>query len=86
MKVIKLAFGNGPDAPTPPPANSSYAIGPVTLRNITIKGAGSYGLEFYNVLGTGNFSSITVTGAALGGLSNPNNKYTIIRGAGNSGW
>ncbi|WP_224372563.1 CBM35 domain-containing protein [Hyalangium versicolor] len=81
---IKLAFGKGPSSS--PPANNTYSISPVSISNVTITGAGSYGLEFYNVLGTGNFSSVTVTGASLGGLSNPNNKYTLVRGSGNSGW
>lgn len=57
----------------------------LTVNNVQVNGAGTYGLNFNNVTGSGNFSNVTVTGAASGGLSNGSN-YTIVRGAGNSGW
>ncbi len=59
-------------------------ISPFTMNNVQVNGAGTYGLLFDGVTGTGNFSNVTVTGAASGGLSN--STYTIVRGSGNSGW
>jgi uncharacterized protein YegP (UPF0339 family) len=80
---IKISWGQG--ASTNPPVNN-YAISPVTLKNVTIKGAGTYGLETFNVPGTATCTNVTVTGAALGGLSNHNNRYTFNKVSGNSGW
>ena len=59
-------------------------ISPFTMNNVQVNGAGGYGLLFDGVTGSGNFSNVTVTGAASGGLSN--STYTIVRGSGNSGW
>jgi hypothetical protein len=56
----------------------------LTVSNVQINGAGTYGLNFNNVTGSGNFSNVTVSGATSGGLSN--STYTIVRGSGNSGW
>ncbi|MFC4101251.1 carbohydrate-binding protein [Paenibacillus xanthanilyticus] len=64
----------------------NQTISNITFNNVKINSAGTYGLVFDGVNGTGNFSNVTVTGAASGGLLNPNNQYTIVRGAGNSGW
>jgi hypothetical protein len=80
---IKISWGKG--ASTNPPVNN-YAISPVTLKNVTIKGAGAYGLETFNVPGTATCTNVTVTGAALGGLSNHNNRYTFNKVSGNTGW
>jgi hypothetical protein len=54
------------------------------MNNVQVNGAGGYGLLFDGVTGSGNFSNVTVTGAASGGLSNTT--YTIVRGSGNTGW
>jgi hypothetical protein len=62
----------------------NQAISNLTFNNVQVNGAGGYGLNVDGVTGTGTFSYMTVTGAALGGLYNTT--YTIIRGAGNSGW
>ncbi|RYY04232.1 MAG: hypothetical protein EOO53_02605 [Gammaproteobacteria bacterium] len=59
-------------------------ISPFTMNNVQVNGAGGYGLLFDGVTGSGNFSNVTVTGAASGGLSN--STYTIVRSSGNSGW
>ncbi len=59
-------------------------ISPFTMNNVQVNGTGTYGLFFDGVTGTGNFSNVTVTGAASGGLHN--STYTIVRGSGNSGW
>jgi hypothetical protein len=56
----------------------------LSVNNVMINGAGAYGLNFA-VRGEGTFSNVTVLNAALGGLNNPY-PYTIVRGAGNSGW
>lgn len=73
--------------------NSSYdallmsdgqVINNLTVSNVQINGAGGYGIRTLGVTGSGNFSYVTVTGAASGGLSN--STYTFVRGAGNSGW
>jgi hypothetical protein len=62
----------------------NQAISNLTVNNVQVNGAGGYGLNVDGVTGTGTFSYMTVTGAALGGLHNTT--YTIVRGAGNSGW
>ncbi|RYZ90441.1 MAG: hypothetical protein EOO68_24570 [Moraxellaceae bacterium] len=59
-------------------------ISNLTVNNVQINGAGTFGIDIRGVTGTGNFSNVTVTGAASGGLSN--STYTIVRGSGNSGW
>ncbi|SEO08835.1 Carbohydrate binding module (family 6) [Duganella sp. CF517] len=56
----------------------------LSLNNVNINRAGGYGLNFA-VTGQGTFSNVVVTDAAQGGLNNPY-PYTIVRGAGNSGW
>ncbi|MBD2847104.1 carbohydrate-binding protein [Paenibacillus sp. IB182496] len=58
----------------------------ITLDRVEINGAGTYGLAFDTVSGSGQFSRVTVTGATSGGLHNPGNQYSIVRGPGNSGW
>ncbi|WNG30342.1 carbohydrate-binding protein [Cystobacter fuscus] len=80
---IKISWGKG--ASTNPPVNN-YAISPVTLKNVTIKGAGGHGLETFNVPGTATCTNVTVTGAASGGLLNHNNRYTFNKVSGNTGW
>jgi len=86
FSAVKFSWGHGPYAQVPTPAVNNYPISPVTLNNVTIKGAGAYGLETFNVPGTATCTNVTVTGAALGGLSNPNNRYTFNKVSGNSGW
>lgn len=64
----------------------NQSITNVSFNQVNISGAGTYGILFDSVTGSGTFSNVTVTGAASGGLSNPNNQFVITRGAGNSGW
>ncbi|MFI5756696.1 carbohydrate-binding protein [Streptomyces sp. NPDC051569] len=56
----------------------------LTLKNIKIQNTGAYGIEVISA-GAGNFSNVTVTGTASGGLSSTGG-FTITRGSGNSGW
>lgn len=63
-----------------------HAISNLTVSNVTIANSGTYGISFGNVTGTGNFSGVTVSGSKTAALNNPNNQYTIVRGANNSGW
>jgi hypothetical protein len=84
FSAVKISFGRTPPETNPPVY--SHPISPVTLSNVTIKGAGAYGVETYNVPGTATCTNVTVTGAALGGLLNPNNRYTFNKVSGNSGW
>lgn len=58
----------------------------VAFENVVIEEAGAFGLSFDGVDGTGTFAGVTVKGAKSGGLSNPGDKYEIVRGEGNSGW
>lgn len=57
----------------------------LVLDHDTITGAGTWGIDLYNVTGSMTASYVTVSGAGSGGLNNPGG-YTINRGAGNSGW
>ncbi|ADO71767.1 carbohydrate-binding protein [Stigmatella aurantiaca] len=85
FSAVKFSFRK-PLWQEPNPGVNNEPISNVTLNNITIKGAGAYGLEAQNVPGTATCTNVTVTGAALGGLSNPNNKFTFVKVSGNSGW
>jgi hypothetical protein len=59
-------------------------INNLTIENVQINGAGLYGIEII-AYGSATFTNVDVTGAAAGGLNNGNG-YTVVRGAGNSGW
>lgn len=61
-------------------------ISGVTFDNVTIDNTGTYGIAVDNVSGSATFSNTRVSGAASGGLSNPGSTFTVIRGAGNSGF
>ena len=74
--------------------NSSYQgvllsfgkqISNLVLSNDAINGAGTYGIDINSVTGSMTATGVTVTGAASGGLNNPGG-YTIVRGAGDSGF
>jgi hypothetical protein len=60
-------------------------IANASLNNITINGAGSYGINIANVTGAGTFTNVIVNDANLGGLNN-SSPFIITRGEGNSGW
>lgn len=59
-------------------------ISGLTLDNLTIAGAGTYGIEAA-AAGSAVAGGVRVTGAASGGLNNLTG-YTFVRGQGNSGW
>jgi hypothetical protein len=65
---------------------NNRAITNLTVSNVTITNAATYGLNFRNVTGSGTFSGVTITGAKKAALNNPSNMYTIIRGSNNIGW
>jgi hypothetical protein len=58
----------------------------LSVNNVQINGAGTYGLNFNGVMGSGIFSNVTVSGTGSAALQNPNNQFSIVRGSGNSGW
>lgn len=58
----------------------------LSVNNVQINGAGTYGLNFNGMTGSGTFSNVTVTGTGSAALQNPNNQFSIVRGSGNSGW
>ncbi|MFC1411699.1 carbohydrate-binding protein [Streptacidiphilus sp. N1-12] len=60
-------------------------ISNLALTDDTINGAGTYGIDINNVTGSLTATGVTVTGAKSGGLNNPGG-YTIVRGAGDSGF
>ena len=62
----------------------NQAITKLTMNNVTINGAGGYGLNFA-ASGEATFSNVMVSNAIQGALNNPTH-FTITRGAGNSGW
>ncbi|HEX8479865.1 MAG TPA: glycosyl hydrolase family 28-related protein [Telluria sp.] len=62
------------------------AITNLVVSNVTIANAGTYGLNFRNVTGSGSFSGVQITGTKNAAVNNPGSKYTIVRGSGNSGW
>lgn len=60
------------------------AVGDLTVKDTKIEKTGAYGIEI-NAAGAGTFSSVSVSGAADGGLSLAGG-FQITRGTGNSGW
>ncbi|MDB4982874.1 MAG: hypothetical protein JWM82_3626, partial [Myxococcales bacterium] len=60
------------------------AIGQVTFDGVHVTGAGSYGIDL-STTGSATFQNVTVSGASMGALNNPGG-YTLVRGAGNSGF
>ncbi|WP_284747810.1 carbohydrate-binding protein [Amycolatopsis sp. RTGN1] len=60
------------------------SITQLSFDRVTIAGAGTYGLET-NATGSAAIAHTTVTGATSGGLLNDGG-YTLVRGAGNSGF
>ncbi|WP_410589259.1 CBM35 domain-containing protein [Amycolatopsis sp. lyj-23] len=60
------------------------SITQLSFDRVTIAGAGTYGIET-NATGSASIAHTTVTGAAAGGLLNDGG-YTLVRGAGNSGF
>lgn len=58
-------------------------------NGIAVSNANSHGMHFNLVTGTGRFDRVTVTGvkgAGSQGMVNDENRYTVQRGSGNSGW
>ncbi|MFG1639548.1 CBM35 domain-containing protein [Amycolatopsis sp. NPDC049252] len=60
------------------------SITQLSFDRVTITGAGTYGIET-NATGSASIAHTTVTGATSGGLLNDGG-YTLVRGAGNSGF
>jgi hypothetical protein len=60
------------------------SITQLSFDRVTIAGAGTYGIET-NATGSASIAHTTVTGATSGGLLNDGG-YTLVRGAGNSGF
>ncbi|QQQ79529.1 carbohydrate-binding protein [Saccharothrix sp. 6-C] len=55
----------------------------------TVTNANSHGTYFYLMSGTGRFDGVTVSGlkgTGSRGMVNDENRYTVQRGSGNSGW
>ncbi|MBN1411170.1 MAG: carbohydrate-binding protein [Spirochaetales bacterium] len=64
-----------------------FAISNSIFSNITINGAGTYGIYVEATSqGSMTFEYVTVSGASSGSLRNDAGAFTIIRGSGNSGW
>jgi hypothetical protein len=57
-----------------------------TFDNVTVTTTGTYGIVIDNLTGSATFSNTKVSGTPSGGLSNTSGTFTIIRGAGNSGF
>ncbi|WP_394619706.1 carbohydrate-binding protein [Lentzea sp. JNUCC 0626] len=58
-------------------------------KGVAVSNAGSHGMHFNLVSGTGRFDRVTVSGvkgSGSQGMANDENRYTIQRGTGNSGW
>ncbi|ANZ40390.1 hypothetical protein BBK82_34595 [Lentzea guizhouensis] len=58
-------------------------------KGVPVSNAGSHGLHFNLVTGTGRFDRVTVTGVKGSGslgMVNDENRYSVQRGTGNSGW
>ena len=58
----------------------------VTFSGVTIANTGTYGIVVDNVTGSATFTDTKVSGTPSGGLSNSGTAFTVIRGAGNSGF
>ncbi|MFD4638327.1 CBM35 domain-containing protein [Lentzea sp. NPDC058436] len=58
-------------------------------KGVAVSNAGSHGIHFNLVTGTGRFDRVTVTGVkgtGSQGMANDENRFTVQRGTGNSGW
>ncbi|MET9230033.1 CBM35 domain-containing protein [Lentzea sp. NPDC003310] len=58
-------------------------------KGVAVSNAGSHGLHFNLVTGTGRFDRVTVAGVkgtGSQGVVNDENRFTVQRGTGNSGW
>ncbi|GHH40116.1 carbohydrate-binding protein [Lentzea cavernae] len=58
-------------------------------KGVAVSNAGSHGMHFNLVTGTGRFDRVTVTGVkgtGSQGMANDQNRFTVQRGTGNSGW
>ncbi|RDI21531.1 carbohydrate-binding protein [Lentzea flaviverrucosa] len=58
-------------------------------KGVPVSNAGSHGMHFNLATGTGRFDRVTVAGvkgAGSQGVANDENRYTVQRGTGNSGW
>ncbi|GGM75545.1 hypothetical protein GCM10011609_09330 [Lentzea pudingi] len=58
-------------------------------KGVAVSNAGSHGLHFNLVTGTGRFDRVAVSGVkgtGSQGMANDENRYTVQRGTGNSGW
>jgi hypothetical protein len=66
--------------------SNNRAITSLSVSNVTITNAATFGLNFRNVIGSGTFTGVQISGTRQGALDNPANKYTIIRGSNNIEW
>jgi hypothetical protein len=58
-------------------------------KGVPVSNAGSHGMHFNLVTGTGRFDRVTVAGVkgtGSQGMANDENRYTVQRGTGNAGW
>jgi hypothetical protein len=64
------------------------ALTGATFDNVTITGAGTYGvLWLASATGGAMYSNVTVSGAARGGsFYEPGSSFNVNKGAGNTGW
>lgn len=62
------------------------SVASLTLSDVRFNNSGTYGMNFTDVSGNGTFSGVTVNGAKSGAVNNPSGKFTINRGANNTGW
>ncbi|MEV6849645.1 CBM35 domain-containing protein [Actinoplanes sp. NPDC051411] len=57
-----------------------------TFSDVTVENTGTYGIVIDSISGSATFTNTKVSGTPSGGLSNGGTTFTVIRGAGNSGF
>jgi hypothetical protein len=69
--------------------DGSHPMSALSVENITISGAGTYGIVVQSAVGgQATLGNVQVSGSAKGGLLNdaPSWHFMLVRGDGNSGW